>query len=118
MLEIEQTAVCETGRTIAALRAHSRVAVARAQALRNQFTPEADLWADVAEFGGHVLIMQADQLSSELSATLLPAESKDQQNPEPKPTFHCPLWPGCDCPAGEICPECPNHSIPDQHKTA
>ena len=23
------------------------------------------------------------------------------------PTFHCPLWPGCDCPGGVMRPECP-----------
>lgn len=23
------------------------------------------------------------------------------------PTFHCPLWPHCDCPGGTVRPECP-----------
>jgi len=23
------------------------------------------------------------------------------------PTFNCPLWPECDCPAGTVRPECP-----------
>lgn len=26
---------------------------------------------------------------------------------EDAPTFHCPLWPQCDCPGGTMRPECP-----------
>jgi hypothetical protein len=26
-------------------------------------------------------------------------------------TFECPLWPGCDCPAGTVRLDCPGHTV-------
>lgn len=73
-------------------------------------TPTTGILRNPGKLAGGALLAASGPFSHQpAGARAAATHDKNTRAPiaDEMPTFHCPLWPGCDCPGGTMRPECP-----------